>query len=108
MRYEKRGRRGFIKMRLSDKRDALRAEMIIESWKQQRQAAQFLTDAILLYDALNAGDVSKLYEMFPTLLRQSPAYQTLPEKPHIAAPKISVDYQEPSEQEAIDDLLDMF
>lgn len=109
-REDKRGRRPFIKLRLSDRPDALRAEMILMRWQDMRQASQNMTNAIRLYDALRNGDVSLLYEMFPTLANahfgQGAKPFTPPAQPARTGSRVL--HQEPDEGTAIDDMLDMF
>jgi hypothetical protein len=104
---KKRGKRPQIKVRLSDRSDAWRTAQIVEQWRGERTAAANLSAAVRLYDALQNGDVSALYQEFPFLSRQ-PA--TIPYTPH--TPKrvtnVEMSQEEPTDDEATADMLDLF
>jgi hypothetical protein len=64
---DKRGRRAWIKVQLRDTQEAHQAATIVTRWKQARCATQFLTQAILMFDSLQAS------EAYPIdLLRRKP------------------------------------
>ncbi len=57
---DKRGRRAWIKVQLRDTEEAHQAAAIVARWKQERCATQFLTQAILMFDRLQAIETNPL------------------------------------------------
>lgn len=109
---DKRGYRPTIKLRLSDKWEAIEAQQIIAAWAKDRRAAQNITDAVRLYDALENGDTSVLLRLFPDLALQvggqPSAGYTPPKRRKGKDKRGDVVLHEPTEEESIDDLLDLF
>jgi len=105
---KKRGKRPQIKVRLSDRSDAWRTAQIVEQWRGERTAAANLSAAVRLYDALQNGDVSALYQEFPFLSRQPATIAYTPHTPKRKAVNVEVSQEEPTDDEAMSDMLDLF
>lgn len=70
--------RPFIKVRLSDTKDAHEAYNMLEKWKRVRSLSQHLPRAILLYAGLLKGNDKLLGEYFPFVLNR-PTAEPLPD-----------------------------
>lgn len=104
-----------IKVKLSPTVEGQRAAMIVQQWRESRRAAPHITSAVLLYDALMAGDVSLLYQYFPHLAHAGSAPPALPaggaggayRKQKPGGAKRAVEVIEPSDEDAEAGMLDL-
>lgn len=94
--------RPWVKVRLSSRDIAQRAFAIIVRWTRSKQCAPNLERAIVLYDALDKGDLTMLYDFFPMLRNSVGAGNGVyvPPKRDIQ-PVGEVEYTEESEEQKL-------
>jgi hypothetical protein len=69
-RKDTRPKRPWIKVQCKNDPEAVQAEIIVDGWKKSKKASKEVVNAVLMYSALQRGDITELLRRFPEISMQ--------------------------------------